>query len=264
MVLFLKRKPSNSEEPEWEPGNLMGSMKASAVWIDGGQLWSYVQLMNPGPSALQPMGSTSLQQLKERIATVLHTQNSIQSVLEAQDGKRRAKLLKPFLHSDVRDAERLAFEELGKTGPTAVPTIREMLDDPVYANDTPGLIKAMVEAGGSVVGSDLNHRFQREVAFWKSVGPTLQVGWWNQDPNQNAPLRLRYSQLYQLIISLQQIRNKSALGPARELDELWVSNPQLNDPSGLNQISLECEKLIKISARELKQPRPKRYSQAIR
>ena len=245
MILFLKRKLSNSEELEWEPGNWMGSMKASVVWIEGDQLWSFIQVMNPGPSMLQPMSSTSVQQLKQRISIVLHTQRSIQLVLEVQDGAQRAQLLKPYLHSDVRDAGLLAMEELGKSGSTAVPTIREMLDDPAYANETPGLIKAMVEAGGTGVGADLNRRFKREVAFWESIGPTLAPGWWNTDPNPNAPLRQQYSQMYQLIVSLEQLRVKEALTPARELDELWISNPQLNDPSGLNQISLECERLIK-------------------
>jgi hypothetical protein len=32
----------------------------------------------------------------------------------------------------------------------------------------------------------------------------------------------------------------------RELDELWVSYLQLNDPIGLNQISLECERLLRM------------------
>jgi hypothetical protein len=250
LILFLKKKPSNSEEVEWEPANWMHSMKASVVWIDGEQLWSFGQIVNPGPSVLQPMGSISVQELRGRISKVLQTQKAIQSVIEIQNGLQRAQLLKPFLRSDVHVARRLAMEELGKSGPTAVPTIRGMLDDPEYADDSPELIKAMVEAGGAAVGSDLNHRFQHEIAFWESVGPTLAVGWWNKDPNGNAPLRLRYSQLNQLIMGLQQIRSKDSLPAARELDQLWVSNPQLNDPSGLNQISVECEKLIKLVQEE--------------
>lgn len=247
MILFLKREPSTSQEPEWEPGNWMGSMKASVVWIGGGQLWSFIQVANPGPSVLQPMGSTSLQQLRDRITTVLHTQKTIQSVLDVQDGARRAELLKPYLHSDVHAAKRLAFEELGQSGTAAVPIIREMLDDSAYAEESPELIKAMVEAGGAAAGPELNRRFKREVGFWKSVGPALATGWWNTDPNPNAPLRLRYSEMYQLIVALEQIREKDALTPAKELDQLWISYPQLNDSSGLNQISLECEKLIQMA-----------------
>jgi hypothetical protein len=245
MILFLKQKPSNPQEPEWEPGNWMGSMKASVVWPEGDQLCSFVQVINPGPSILQCTGY-SLQELKERVAKVLRTQEGIQSVIGIQEGARRAQLLKPYLNSDVRDAGRLAFEELGKSGPAAVPIIREMLNDSAYADKAPGLIKAMVEAGGAAVGPELNHRFEREVAFWESAGPTLAPGWWNKDPDPNAPLRLRYSQTYQLIIGLQKTLDKDALAPAKELDDLWVSYPQLNDPSGLNQISLECEKLIKM------------------
>lgn len=244
LILFLKRKPSNSQEPQWEPGNRMGSMKASTVWVEGDQLWSFIQVINPGPSILQPTGS--LRNLRERVTKVLKTQKAIESVLDVQDGTQKAQLLEPYLNSDVRDASQLALQELGKSGPAALPIIREMLDDSAYAEKAPELIKAMVEAGGAAVGPDLSHRFEREVAFWESIGPTLPPGWWNRDPSPNAPLRLRYLQTYQLIVGLEKIRDTDALASAKELDELWVSHPQLNDPSGLNQISLECERLIKL------------------
>jgi hypothetical protein len=246
LILFLKRNLSNLQEAEWEPANLMHSMKASVVWIEGDQLCWFTQVFNPGASILQCRGSYSLQKLKERVAEVSRTQEQMQSVLEIPEPGKRAQLLKPYLHSDVFDARRLAFEELGKSGPAAVPIIRDMLDDPAYTAQVPELIEAMVKAGGAEVGTDLHHRFEREVTFWESTGPSLQQGWWNKDPKPNAPLRLQYSQTFQLVIGLEKTRNKDALAPAKRLYDLWISLPQLNDPSGLNQMSLECEQLIRM------------------
>jgi hypothetical protein len=148
-------------------------------------------------------------------------------------------------------ARQLAVQALGKSGPAAVRTIREMLDDPASAEQAQDLIEAMVKAGGKGVGTDLIRRFQREVTFRDSAGPSLPYGWWNKDPEPNAPLRLQYLQTYQLIIGLQKVLDKDALAPAKQLRDLWVSYPQSNDPSRLNQISLEMREAYHNVAIEL-------------
>jgi hypothetical protein len=56
-------------------------------------------------------------------------------------------------------ARQLAVQALGKSGPAAVRTIREMLDDPASAEQAQDLIEAMVKAGGKGVGTDLIRRF---------------------------------------------------------------------------------------------------------
>lgn len=243
LILFLRRKSSELREAEWEPAHPMDSMKASVVWIEGEQLYGFEQVINPGPSILQPLGS-SLQVLKERVAKVIHIQDEMQSILGTPVDEQRASLLKPYVNSDVFYARQLALQELGKSGPTAVGTIREMLNDPAYADQAPELIEAMVNAGGETVGTDLTRRLQQEVTFWESTGPSLPKGWWNEDASPNAPLRSQYDETLQLIIGLQEVLDKDALAPAEQLHDLWVSYPQLNDPSGLNHMSLECGKLI--------------------
>jgi hypothetical protein len=246
MVLFLRRNSSRPGHTEWEPANFMDSMKASAVWINGGRLFCFTQVMNPGPSILQIMGSYSEESLRKRVSEVSRTQKQMKLVLAAPESEERARLLTSYVHSDISQARQFAVQELGKSGPMAVPTIRGMLDDPAYTEQAPDLIEAMVKAGGDTVGEDLNRRFQREVKFWKSTGPSLPQGWWNNDARPDAPLRVQYSQTYQLIIGLQQTRYAGALGPAKQLHDLWFSLPQLNDPSGINRIARECEKLISL------------------
>ena len=246
LILFLRRNSSRPEHIAWVPANIMNSMKASAVWVEGSQLYCFTQVANPGPSILRSMGSFSEANLKELVAAVTRTQEEINSAITRPEGAERARLLKPYVHSDLSEARQLALQELGKSGPMAVPTIRGMLDDPAYTEQAPDLIEAMVKAGGDSVGEDLNRRFQREVAFWKSTGYSLPRGWWNEDARPNAPLRVQYLQTYQLIIGLQQIRYPGALDSAEQLRDLWVSLPQLNDPSGLNQIAQECERLISL------------------
>jgi hypothetical protein len=49
---------------------------------------------------------------------------------------------------------------------------------------------------------------------------------------------------YQLIVALELTHYSGALNTAIQLRDFWRSLPQLDDPSGLNQIAEECDKLI--------------------
>jgi hypothetical protein len=152
--------------------------------------------------------------------------------------------LKPYVRSEVYEAQRLALDALGKCGPAAVETIRGMLNDPAFGDQAAELVKALVQAGGETVGEELNSRLQQELAFWQARAPSLSQGWWNQDPAPHAPLREKYSQTFQLILGLQRTHYTPALITAKNLGNLWRSLPQLNDPSGLNQMAEECDKLV--------------------
>jgi len=252
MVLFLKRRRLSQTSPpgaspvahsQWQPSDPLGDMKASVIWIDSGKLYRFQQEVNPGPSILVP-GDLSEATLRERVVEVDRIQQQLAAALNVQDGQARAELLKPCVRSAVFPAQRLALEELGKCGPLALATIRGMLDEPAFADEAADLIKAYVEAGGEMVGKELNVRLQRELEFWRATGPSLSEGWWNQDPTPHAPLRERYSQTLQLIRGLTHTHYDVALSTVKQLRDLWRSYPQLNDPSGLNQMAEECDRLI--------------------
>ncbi len=151
---------------------------------------------------------------------------------------------KPYVRSEVYEAQQLALSELGKCGPSALETIRGMLNDPAFGDEAAELVKAFVEAGGEAVGEELANRLQQELAFWRTTAPSLPRGWWNQDPAPHEPLRERYSQTFQLILGLERTHYTPALITAKQLANLWRFLPQLNDPSGLNQMVVECDKLV--------------------
>lgn len=252
MVLFLKRnrasealstKTSASPPPEWQSSDFFGDMKASAIWIDGGRLYCFQQVINPGPSILT-ICDVSLTKLKDRVAEIDRIQKELAAAVNEGDGGTRAEHLKPYVRSAVLPAQEFALEELGKCGPSALATIRGMLDDPAFADEAADLIKAYVEAGGETIGEELNVRLQRDLAFWQATAAFLSQGWWNQDPTPHAPLRKRYNQTFQLILGLEHTHYSTASSTVVQLRDLWRSLPQLNDPSGLNQMAEECDKLI--------------------
>ncbi len=267
LVLFLRRnKPEAGAVQKtmwlgWGPGADEDSMKIAAVWIDGGATYVFTLMgMTSSPLVLAEFGEyvqgerrlkpRSEEWLKQDVERVLHVQNEMTSILEEKDGRARALRLKPYVTSKIFPARRQALEELGKSGPSAVGPIGEMLDDPAFAEQAPELVGAMVKAGGKAVGDELNRRFERDVAFWERTGPSLRQGWWNEDPTPNSPLRNRYGQTFHLIFGLEKLHYAGAVSSAIELRNLWRSLPQLNDPSGLDQIAQECDALITQSQSE--------------
>ena len=252
LVLFLKSSAdeqvptnrTNETEPSgWKPSALLRTMNASAVWMDGDQLYCFTQLMNPGPSVLFASRDSEAR-LRNRVAEINGIQEGMTAAIGVQDGEARAERLKLYVRSDVFPAQQSALEELSKCGPSAVRTIIGMLDDPAFADEASELVKALVQAGGEPAGEELHRRLRQELAFWKSTGPSLSRGWWNEDARPHAPLRERYSETYELILGLEQAHYSASLNTAEQLRDFWRSLPQLNDPSGLNHMAEECDKLI--------------------
>jgi hypothetical protein len=242
MFLFLKKEPEASSD-HWKSADLFGEMRTSAVWIDAGQLYAFQQLVNPGPSVLVPLG-TSLDKMGDRIREIGRIQLELVKVIAIEDGAAKAKGLKAYVSSDVFEVRQLALSELGKSGPKALPAIREMLSDPAFATEGAELVSAFAQAGGESVGEELDLRLQEQLRFWQATAPTLSVGWWNQDATPHAPLRERYMQTWELVLALERVHYRPASTTAEQLGSLWRSLPQLNDPSGLNQMVTECNKLV--------------------
>jgi hypothetical protein len=254
LVLFMRHesedeRPPNSASttgklPKWEPSDLFREIRSSVIWLDGSELYVFTQWMNPGPSLLSRWDK-SLAAVHARVAEIIQMQKDLNDSVRLQDKGERAERLKPYVHSDVFPAREFALEELGKCGPSALATIRTMLDNPEYALEAEDLIKAYSEAGGESAGEELSNRLEKELAFWQATGPKLEQGWWNQDAKPDAPLRLRYGQTIQLIRGLQRTDYMPSLTTAIQLRDFWRSLPQLNDPSGLNRLATECDSLIK-------------------
>ena len=251
MVLFLQRArqgkgtptASDSATAEWQPTDLFRDIRTSVIWLDANQLYVFTQRTNPGPSVLSRWDS-SLTAVHGKVVEIIGTQKALDVIMRLREKSQRAQRLKPYVHSDVLPAKRFALEELGKCGPSAMETILAMLDDEDYKLDAEDLIKVYAEAGGESAGKELNNRLQKELKFWETTGPTLQQGWWNQDAKPDAPLRLRYGQTIQLVRGLHRTHYTPALTTAVQLRDFWRSYPQLNDPSGLDQLPRECNSLV--------------------
>lgn len=251
VLLFLKRTSpavatkdgTQAVRSQWMPSSLFDDMKSSVIWIDGTRLYRFTQTMNPGPSTLQrwDMGEG---EVRQRVAQVVQVEQELMDVIRINGGAERAVALRQYLRSDILPARQFAEEELGKCGHEGVAVIRSILDDEAFSAESDAVVKALVRAGGTDEGNDLTARLDHDLEFWRTVGPSLHQGWWNDDPTPQSPLRNRYAQTLELVRGLDEVRFPGALSTAVALRNFWRSLPQLDDPTGLNQMSQESDKLI--------------------
>ncbi len=252
IVLFLKQRQEKDASSQatniqasgqWQPASVYGGMKVSVVWIDGGQLFCFQQQMNPGPSALGRCWQRTQMDwpaLIGRIKDVLQTQDNLARVFRLEDRNARVEQLQAIVYGDVwYGARKEALKGLGKAGPSALPAIQQILDKPPVPYDSRDLIRALAEAAGENAGNELNRRLRQNLDFWRSRGHSLKNGWWNQDATPDAPLRVKYDETIELVRALDHERYRPATRTAAELRDFWLSLPQLNDPSGLNQMAKE-------------------------
>jgi hypothetical protein len=262
LVLFLRRKEqvkgerTSAEWSGWTPWDDPDSMRISAVWIEDDTAYIFRQQWDtsePLTLAVLPQEGKftpgqSEKDLKAGVAKVLQLQKDMAAAVAGTAGRERALRLKPYVHSENFSARRTALDELGKAGPSAVGAIGEMFDDPAFAEEEQELIRAMVQAGGKTAGDELNRRLEGELSFWRSAGPSLTAGWWNNyEPVRVSPLQAQYNRTYLLIGELGEIEYPGALNTVNQLRDLWRTLPAVDQRhSDRNRISEECDKLIEL------------------
>ena len=246
LILFLKcstgtGEHARSSDCRWEPLDPTIEIKDSAVWIDGGRLFRFVQLSHPGSQFLYEVRDETLETLRRRVAEVKNIQENITAATTIGDGTERAEYLKPYVRSDVYLARYAAMDELAKCGAVAVPTIRRMLDDTAFVNERPDLIRTLIRAGGDSVGEDLTRHLQSELAFWTATGPTLAKGWYLQDSIPHPPLLRHYAETLELIRGIEETHYFPALNTVVRVRDFWRSLAQRDGTTGLPDY---CDKVI--------------------
>jgi hypothetical protein len=242
LILFLKKNPNSKEL--WQSADLLGDFTVSVVWIENTETFAFIQTVNPGSSILVEYGQTETG-IRNRIYEITGLENSLDSVLKIEDKTKRAEQLERFANSDFFPAREKAFEEFEKCGKSALPVLRKMLKDESLLKIHGDVIKTLRVVGGREVGNELTEIVKQEMNFWKETAPKLEVGWWNQiNEPQTETLRNRYSKVLEAIYQLKELKFKNCRKIVTQFRNFWRSLPQLEDQSGLDQMSEECDKLL--------------------
>jgi len=86
---------------------------------------------------------------------------------------------------------------------------------------------------------------RRGMLFWKRIAPGLKKGWWNDVyESETDRLRNRYSKALEALGALKKLKYLGSKKVVSEFRDLWRSFPQLEDKSGLDQMSKTCDELL--------------------
>ena len=88
---------SKTEVEGWKPSDIMDSMQASVVWIEGsGSLYAFEQVMNPGLPLLCQLHESETD-VRNRVAEITQIQSQIAVDLSVPDGGERAERLRQYV-----------------------------------------------------------------------------------------------------------------------------------------------------------------------
>ena len=247
MVLFLT-KPSHPGG-SWQPADSpRGGMKASVVWIEGSVSYAFEQMINPGPTLLTAFPTITEGNMKKMVLSIDGQQDRLRAAVQNPDPVLRSQALEPFVHSDLYYARRDALDALSRCGRSALLVLRAMLRDETLADQHGEIIEVIGTVGGRSVGPELTALIGSELSFWRKTAPRLRQGWWNGTGLPWAKvqgLRDRYSTLYSALIALARIKYQGDAKVVAELRDFWKSQPQLEDKSGLYQMTKTCDSILR-------------------
>ena len=254
MILFLRRSPRRTGKGQpppgpatWYPASQFGGMKVSVVWVEGETTYAFTQVMNPGPSILNRQRN-SQGEMKERVREIAAIQSSLTKIAGVPVPEKRAEKAAPYTKSNVYYARGEAFRILAACKTPAVPILRKMLADKSNANQYGPIVDAMADAGGSELGAEFTQILTEELKFWKAKAPSLQKGWWNGkglDGAQVRKLRNRYFKTKHVLYGLRKMKFQGSRNAVQAFRNYWRSLPQLEDKSGIDQMSQACDAVLK-------------------
>ncbi len=238
MVLFLKKGTKGLGAQEqvspWHGASWGRDVKTSVAWLDGGEVFAFVQIMNPGGQVVWPLGLTE-KQFKERVLHINQTKEKLRQAVEVKDSRERAESLANLVRGDLSACQREAVAALSQCGENGLPTVRKLLKEKSPAWVTQDLIRAMGKIGGPVAGRELVALLKDEFAFWKARGPKLTGDWWHDwslGQKEVYILRDRKGYFNAIIGALGQAKYPECRPLVREVHDFLKANPHLITSGG--------------------------------
>lgn len=217
-VLFLTQQKGTND---WQPA-VHADMSVSMAWIEAGQVYAIMQLMNPGSSEIVPMSMTE-EIFQQAVEAVMQLQQSFDDVRLEPDSAMRARRLIPFLDTASYECNQAALVLLAECGKEALPFLRSLLRDEGRSAMHDKLIRALTKAGGQEVKQDLIALFKEDLVYWQHTGPNLG-DWWGQQP-----MTARYSRTLAILEQLDSLQlTEDDQWTIISFRDFWQLLPQLD------------------------------------
>jgi len=249
MVLFLNKQETKDKKLSWVTAIWNGHpspMEISLVWIEDGQVYASLQPMNPGPYRIMKL-KTGFESFRTDAEAFIQLKKNFNEAINEPSQGKRALALREFVLSESWHAQHDGFKALGKCGEAAAPIVDAILADDRMLKHHGKAIECLGNALGDKATGRILETLREDTKFWQKTAPSLPVGWWNSsdlDRVKIGRLQTRYSRLVALLRTLAAHPDASAESDVKKLRDFWRSLPQLEDKSGLNQISENCDRVL--------------------
>ena len=262
MVLFLVRNQAadGKESPVWQSAITIGPhrlpMTVSVAWLEGEEAFAVQQPENPGPALLMPL-TRSAKEFRTFVEQVISRQREMGEIANEDDRGLRAAGYRRHVEAKSFFVRTAAFHGISQCGDAAIPVLRDILKDEALIRVHGEAVKSLAQTKGIDAVPILVELIDGELTFWKETAPGLPVGWWNGtggDAIRQEYLRSRYGRVVQAVFALDRNPDPRAAEVVTNLRDFWRSLPQLDDRSGLNQISESCTSQLKKLSRNRQQP----------
>ncbi len=234
-----KRRPADDT---WK------AVKVSTAWVEGEKVFAFYQRINPGPSELISLGM-SKGELKKKVDEILAIRAAVAEAIRSHDPARMAGEVKTWLRIESAYVHGGVITALAAAGPDSLMALRKIVGDESLMSDHGDAMQVMAKVGGAAMGQELTEVVKQELAFWKRVAPTLQLGWWNGgggiDWDEVDRLRDHYTRAHSALIALRSIGDTDSREAVIALRDYWRSLPQLRE-IGLDQMGTACDELLAV------------------
>lgn len=223
-------------------------MKESVVWIEDKRVYYW-----NNPNALTTLGTgrlhaspSSEEGLSKQVSEILLVQEALVEISNEPNVNIRVDRAAKYYDSDVRLAGRMALAIISDVGEPALPTLcRLLLANEKHSYRFGELIPAMAKAGGLAVAPDFVEIIEEELAFWRTMSPTLPVGWQSRysdyDKSEANRLRIRINNLSKVLYSLKTLRYEDSRDIVVTLRDYWAIEPKL---AKLDKVIKESDALL--------------------
>ena len=253
VIVFLRRpgappewSPNNVsiKTDDWQPANNMGDLQTSAIWIQDGRLYEFLQTMNPGPTHLVMM-QKSEEELRKQIQAVMQLRDAMDRAVATSDAVERSRQLAALFRSGNVFARASSLQKLERGGEAGTAALLDLLTDQSLLGWHQDILGALVEQH---VSDDRFGKFlSEETDYWSTACRTLRPGWWNDMtrwPEVEVP-RNHYTRSYALLRAIYELNLTAALPVVKEFDAVWAACPPLEPLEKTNQIKDELKLVLR-------------------
>lgn len=222
----------------WQPAQRWGGFLASAIWVQDGKLYAYIQTMNPGPTHLVEYGEPE-QQLHSEVWEVLRLRAAMDRAAAIADPVERSRQLVVLVRSgDIVGGtfSRLsALRKLAAGGESEANALLGLLSDESLLGWHQDIIRALV--GKPVADSHFGKFLGEETKYWCKACATLKPGWWNDMSNPEVELpQDHYTRALALLEAIRERQLSELIAEVQRFAVVWSGCPALEQYEGQDQI----------------------------